>query len=135
MQVGDKIEKTIEHSDGHRWSHHTPRGSGCGGCSLSGLHPKINGDKIGERLALADEAGIEPALTMYSRPAFANLECAGKAKRRRRFRLPARGVSCTQPKRCRAALATALPISFVTTLPTRSDRSSGQRSVHLARIP
>jgi hypothetical protein len=29
------------------------------------------GDKIGEILALADEAGIEPAFTMYSRPAFA----------------------------------------------------------------
>src|SRR6185369_4025868 len=32
----------------------------------------LNGDKIGERLAHADEAGIEPALAMYSRPAFAN---------------------------------------------------------------
>jgi len=34
-----------------------------GGCSPSGIHPGIDGDKIGERLALADEAGIEPALT------------------------------------------------------------------------
>lgn len=31
----------------------------------------LNGDKIDERLALVDEAGIEPALTMYSASAFA----------------------------------------------------------------
>jgi hypothetical protein len=30
-----------------------------------------NGDKNGERLALAGKAGIEPAFSMYSLPAFA----------------------------------------------------------------
>ena len=49
----------------------------------SGIHPGINGDKIGERLALADEAGIEPALTMYSRPAFAIVSNKGPTKDRR----------------------------------------------------
>jgi hypothetical protein len=43
------------------------------------IHP-VDGDKIGERLALADEAGIEPALTMYSRPAFAIVSNKGPTR-------------------------------------------------------
>jgi hypothetical protein len=44
------------------------------------IHPIINGDNIGERIALADEAGIEPALAMYSAPAFAIVSNKGPTR-------------------------------------------------------
>jgi hypothetical protein len=73
---GDKSERQFEHGVGAARVITLHLGSLVNNQSdvvLSAFTPRIVGDKIGERLALADEAGIEPTLTIYSRPAFAKV--------------------------------------------------------------